>query len=77
MHSAPLALRADQRGKVTVPVNYGRYRLEISDPASGQTMKYRFYAGWSAKTAEDQGMRPDKVKLDFDKPAYREGQDKA
>ena len=77
VHSAPLALRADQRGKVTVPVNYGRYRLEISDQASGQTMKYRFYAGWSAKTAEDQGMRPDKVKLDFDKPAYREGQDKA
>ncbi len=61
------------RGKLGVPVKYGRYRLEILDPATQQTAKYRFYAGWSARGDESQGIRPDRVALKFDKPAYRDG----
>jgi uncharacterized protein YfaS (alpha-2-macroglobulin family) len=56
-----------------VPVKYGRYRLEIADPETGKTLKYRFYAGWSARNDEDQGIRPDRVALKLDKPAYRDG----
>jgi len=61
------------RGKLGVPVKYGRYRLEILDPETQQTVKFRFYAGWSAKGDETQGIRPDRVALKFDKPAYRDG----
>lgn len=61
------------RGKLSVPVKYGRYRLEITDPETGKSLKYRFYAGWSAKADESQGVRPDRVTLKLDKPSYREG----
>ncbi|MCG2576528.1 alpha-2-macroglobulin family protein [Dechloromonas sp. XY25] len=61
------------RGKLGLPVKYGRYRLEITDPETRQTSKYRFYAGWSARSDETQGVRPDRVALKFDKPAYRDG----
>ena len=61
------------RGKLALPVRYGRYRLEILDPESGQSLRYRFYAGWSARSDEAQGMRPDRVALKFDKPMYKDG----
>lgn len=70
-------IAAGQRGGLSLPVQYGRYRLEILDPDSGLTMKYRFYAGWNAKDDESQGLRPDKVALKLNKPAYREGRDTA
>ncbi len=73
--TSELSIAAGQRGGLTLPVQYGRYRLEINDPDSGQTMKYRFYAGWSAKSDESQGIRPDRVALKLDKPAYQEGRD--
>ena len=75
--TSALTLAAQERGGLSLPVEYGRYRLEISDPESGQTMKYRFYAGWSAKSDESQGIRPDRVALKLDKPAYQEGRDTA
>lgn len=62
------------RGKLGLPVKYGRYRLEITDPESRQVTKYRFYAGWSARGDETQGVRPDRVALKFDKPAYQDGE---
>jgi len=62
------------RGKVLVPVNYGRYRLEVQDRETGRLLAYRFYAGWSARSDETQGVRPDRVALKLDKPAYREGE---
>lgn len=65
---------AGARGKLGVPVKYGRYRVEITDPETQQTLKYRFYAGWSARADETQGVRPDRVALKLDKPAYKEGE---
>lgn len=75
--TASVSIAAGQRGGLTLPVEYGRYRLEIVDPENSQTLKYRFYAGWSAKGDEEQGIRPDRVALKLDKPAYREGRDQA
>lgn len=72
-----VTIAAGERGGLTLPVEYGRYRLEISDPDSAHTMKYRFYAGWSAKSSESQGIRPDRVTLKLDKPSYQEGRDTA
>lgn len=72
--TASVSIPDGGRGKLGVPVKYGRYRLEITDPATQQTTKYRFYAGWSARGDETQGVRPDRVALKFDKPAYQDGE---
>ncbi|MEB3097578.1 alpha-2-macroglobulin [Achromobacter sp. D10] len=53
----------NDRAQLTVPVKWGRYRLEIADPETGQTMRYRFYAGWNAQDADAMGNRPDRVQM--------------
>lgn len=73
VETASVSIPASGRGKLTLPVRYGRYRVEILDPETHQTLRYRFYAGWNAKEEESQGSRPDRVALKWDKPAYREG----
>ncbi len=73
VQSTQVTLPAGGRGKLALPVKYGRYRLEILDPETRQMLRYRFYAGWSAKDDETQGVRPDLVALKLDKPAYADG----
>lgn len=70
--SLPLAARS----KIALPVRYGRYRLELLDPATGQTARYRFYAGWGAQDADDMGNRPDRVGLKLEGAPFKPG-DKA
>jgi uncharacterized protein YfaS (alpha-2-macroglobulin family) len=72
--STTVTLPQTGRGKIAVPVRYGRYRLEINDPETGKRLAYRFYAGWNAQADESQGIRPDRVNLKLEKPAYREGE---
>src|SRR5262249_13069680 len=74
VETSSVAVPAGGRGKLVVPVKYGRYRLEIYDDETKQTLRYRFYAGWSAQNDETQGLRPDRVALKLDKPAYRDGE---
>ena len=74
VHSGAVDIPAGGRGKLGVPVKYGRYRLEIIDSETGMATRYRFYAGWSARGDESQGVRPDRVALKFDKPAYQDGE---
>ncbi len=69
-----VSFEAGARGKITLPVKYGRYRMEIVDPETGLTNLYRFYAGWSAKGDETQGIRPDRVNLKLDKSSYANGE---
>ncbi len=64
---------ANGRTKINLPVQYGRYYLEVSDPESNQTTRLRFYAGWSARSDEEQAGRPDRVAIKLDKAAYTEG----
>ncbi len=56
------------------PVEWGEYRVDVFDPATGLTSRYPFTAGWSW---DDQNRgsdaRPDKVKLSLDKTQYRAG----
>ncbi|WP_444886092.1 alpha-2-macroglobulin family protein [Microbulbifer sp. JMSA008] len=66
--------------KLTVPVEYGHYRLEITDTNSGATSSLRFHAGrdwyyWWRKdqVAKGQAARPDTVALSLDKPKYAPG----
>jgi hypothetical protein len=60
--------------RIDFPVEWGGYRLDVFDPATGLTTRYPFNAGWSWDD-ENRGLdaRPDKVKLALDKTAYRAG----
>ncbi|MFC5302344.1 alpha-2-macroglobulin family protein [Azospira restricta] len=69
-----VSVPAGSRGKLLVPVKYGRYRVEVFNPETKLVTRYRFYAGWSAKDDETQGVRPDRVALKLDKPAYADGE---
>lgn len=59
--SRTIALNA--RTPLTLPVQWGRYRLDVTDPETGEVMRYRFYAGWDAQDAEAVGNRPDRVQM--------------
>jgi uncharacterized protein YfaS (alpha-2-macroglobulin family) len=69
-------LNLPQRRKISLPVTYGRYRLEVHDPQTNQTARYRFYAGWGAQDADDMGNRPDRVGLKLQGAPFKAG-DKA
>ena len=60
--------------KISFPVEWGPYRVEVTDPQTGFTSSLRFWAGyyWQDNT-EGGAVRPDQVKLAPDKPAYGAG----
>lgn len=70
-----LSLAAGETGKVSFPVEWGSYRLEVEDPQNGLISSVRFWAGydWQDNSGTDGGMRPDRVTLKLDKPAYKVG----
>ena len=61
------------RTPLALPVDWGRYRLEIADPQTGQVLRYRFYAGWGAQDAEAVGNRPDRVQMKLEGVPARPG----
>lgn len=67
------SLDLSERTTIGVPVQWGRYRLELSDPELGQTLRYRFYAGWAAQDAEAMGNRPDRVQMKLTPETVRPG----
>ena len=69
-----ITVAAGQVAKFDVPVEWGNYRIEVLDPATGLTTRLPFHAGWSWND-DNRGKeaRPDKVKLALDKTGYRAG----
>ncbi|WP_049623455.1 alpha-2-macroglobulin family protein, partial [Frateuria defendens] len=69
-----LDVPAGGMARVDFPVQWGGYRLEVFDPATGLTTRFPFFAGYSW---DDDNLgkeaRPDKVKLQLDKARYRVG----
>lgn len=59
------ALELKNRAKLTLPVTWGTYRLEVTDPETKLVARYRFYAGWNAQDADSVGNRPDRVRLEL------------
>jgi len=55
--------------RVAAPVDWGSYRLEVYDGATGAASSVRFYAGWRAGPSA--GNTPDTVRLALDKEGYR------
>lgn len=64
--------------KVSFPVDWGYYRLEVENPNTQLVTSYQFRAGywWQENTEEGGSVRPDQVKIALDKASYKEG-DKA
>ncbi|MEG5265322.1 alpha-2-macroglobulin [Pseudomonas sp. JDS28PS106] len=64
----------DSTAKVSFPVEWGPYRVEVEDPSTGLVSSLRFWAGYRWQDNTDGGaVRPDQVKLALDKPAYADG----
>lgn len=76
MAAQTVDIPADGTAKVAFDVQWGAYRLEVADPATGLVSSLRFWAGYSWQDNTDGGgaVRPDQVKLQLDKPAYRQGE---
>ncbi|MDW8340418.1 MAG: alpha-2-macroglobulin [Geminicoccaceae bacterium] len=69
--SGEVAVAGDGRGRLELsPLPFGRYRLEVFDPAGGAATGLRFSVGWQVRT--DAAERPDKLPLDV-RPAERPG----
>ncbi|MDX5373982.1 MAG: alpha-2-macroglobulin family protein [Pseudomonadaceae bacterium] len=69
-----LRVAAGGTAKVSFPVEWGPYRVEVTDPVTGIMSSLRFWAGYSWQdNAEGGAVRPDQVKLALDKPAYGAG----
>ena len=68
-------LKGGETAKVSFPVEWGPYRVEVEDPSTGLISSLRFWAGYRAQdNAEGGAVRPDQVKLALDKAAYSEGE---
>ena len=69
-----LAARAEGGTRFDFPVEWGEYRIEVKDPATGLVSRFPFVAGWDWDN-ENRGLdaRPDKVKLALDKTSYHAG----
>ena len=68
---------ATDAGKLRVPVEWGSYRLEVTDLTTERVASVRFHAGedWYARWQESAsgGARPDRVALTLDQTAYAPG----
>jgi uncharacterized protein YfaS (alpha-2-macroglobulin family) len=68
-----LDVAAGSRARLDVPVEWGPYRVEITDPATGMVTRLPFQAGWGWDDNRGDEARPDKVKVALDKAAYADG----
>ncbi len=66
-----VATTADKPAQLALPVNYGRYRLQVSsaDP-NGPVSSVDFDAGWYVEASAD---TPDMLEVALDKPEYKPG----
>jgi len=67
-----LDVAADRPARISLPVQWGRYRLEVStgDP-NGPLTSVGFDAGWYAEASAD---TPDLLEIALDKPEYAPGE---
>jgi uncharacterized protein YfaS (alpha-2-macroglobulin family) len=69
--SGELSVSADRPGHIAHTVGWGRYRMEVFDPATGAAASYRFWSGWWA--APGMASTPDKLQVMADKELYKAG----
>jgi len=70
--SGTVDVAADKPGRISLPVKWGRYRLEISSgEVNGPVTSLSFDAGFYAESSAD---TPDLLDIALDKPDYRSGE---
>lgn len=77
MDRQQVSIKQDATAKVGFQVEWGVYRVEVTDPATGLSSHLRFWAGYSWQEnsgTTDGAVRPDQVKMKLDKPAYKAGE---
>lgn len=68
-------VEAGSSAKVSFPVQWGPYRVEVEDPRTKMVSRLSFWAGYAQQdNAAGGAVRPDQVKLALDKPAYANGE---
>lgn len=75
--SANLDTTATAPSQIAVPVDYGLYQLEVTDPATGAKSVFPFDAsyGWYWNMEPNSiATKPDEIKVLLDKPAYKPGE---
>lgn len=70
---------ANNQAKLQLPLEYGRYRLEVRDNNDQLSSSFSFFAGedWYSRWQDNQqgsaAARPDRVKLALDQSSYKAG----
>ena len=72
VESGNLSVAANAPAGLDFQKDWGRYRLEISDPRTGAATSVRFRVGWFSSVASAD--RPDKLEVTLDKEKYRVGE---
>lgn len=67
-----LSLAQQGRVEVSLPVEWGYYRVELKDPQTGLVAAYRFRAGWDPD-AQLMAGRPDRIGLSLNQQSYTAG----
>lgn len=73
LHRLNLNIPIGQKGHLSLPVQFGNYRLEILDPDTQLTTQLRFKTAWYGDENTKGVSRPDKVSLRLNQAAYRPG----
>ncbi len=70
-----ISITKGEKARLEVPVEWGFYRLEITNPATRLTSSVEFNAGgsWYSENQQARTARPDQVNLILDKPHYLAG----
>jgi hypothetical protein len=71
LQSGEVALSAGAPGRIAENVDWGRYRLEVFDQASGAAASVRFYSGWAVGPGN--AGTPDKLQVTADRDLYQAG----
>jgi len=71
LSSGTLNATSAMPAKLSVNVDWGHYRLEVFDAATGTASSVRFFAGWWAKPGTT--TTPDRMQVVADKDLYQPG----
>ena len=77
--SQTVSINQDTHASVSFPVNYGQYRLEVRDLQNNRVSSVSFRAGrdwyldWRRANQGQNGAKPDRVVIAWDKPGYKAG----
>ena len=72
MSNTQISIAAGEVASVSLPVGWGHYRLEVTNPETNIVSGYKFRAGWNADETVLAG-RPDRIGLALNKQRYTVG----